>query len=375
MLHKRRESASQLSLTEEDVTRLLHIPAPRARLEVLQRVSSLYHDESLANEERQIAEQIFRVLLKDTEVSVRATLAEALKDDSHIPHDIAFSLARDVEQVALPVLSASEVLTDEDLIALVHYHRKVTCHAAVARRKNVSSSVCDALIETGEDEVVDTLLHNDGASLGEQQCAKVLELFPFHDAVLSSLARRPHLPLTVAEKLVNHVSQTLGEELRSKYHLPEPTVEEVAERARETETLALLNGAQEPEIVKLAAQLREEGRLSSSMLFAGLAKGYLTFFESGMAQLAGIPLTNARALIHDRGELGFRALYEKVQLPRKFFEAVKITRTVVSEMYEFSPRIPGTREYADTLAAQMIERTRSRRVENLSYMLALTRRA
>lgn len=373
--HSLNDAPSQMSLTEEDVTRLLHIPAPKARLEVLERISDIYVHNELPDQERQIAEQIFRVLLKDTEVSVRARLAEVLKNDARIPHDVAFWLARDVEQVAVPMLSASDVLTDEDLVTLVRHHQRTSCHAAMARRKNVSPAVCDALIDTGKHEVVDTLLHNGGAKLGEAQCTKVIETFPFNDTVLSSLARRPRLPATIAEKLVAYVSGTLGEELRDKYNLPKPSAEEAAEEARELETLELLRDAKETDIIKLATQLREENRLNASILFAALTHGHLTFFEASMAQLAGIPLVNARALIHDKGELGFRALFEKIKLPMKLFDAVKITRTVVTEMHEFSPKKPGTREYADALAAQIVERTRGRKVENLSYMLALIRRS
>ncbi len=54
-----------------------------------------------------MAEQIFRIMVKDAEVRVREALAINLKENPNVPHDVAVTLAKDVDQVALPVLRFS----------------------------------------------------------------------------------------------------------------------------------------------------------------------------------------------------------------------------------------------------------------------------
>ena len=66
-----------------------------------------------------MAEDIFRIMGKDTEVRVREALSQNLKEKPNVPHDIAVSLAKDVDSVSLPVLQFSEVLSDADLIEIV----------------------------------------------------------------------------------------------------------------------------------------------------------------------------------------------------------------------------------------------------------------
>ena len=59
--------------------------------------------------------------------------------------------------------------------------------------------------------------------------------------------------------------------------------------------------------------------------------GDLAFTEAAFAELAGIPVHNARLLIHDAGPLGFKAIYERCRLPAEFFELFRIGIQVALE--------------------------------------------
>eukprot|EP00658_Telonema_sp_P-2_P045855 TRINITY_DN33877_c0_g1_i1.p1 TRINITY_DN33877_c0_g1~~TRINITY_DN33877_c0_g1_i1.p1 ORF type:complete len:170 (-),score=13.33 TRINITY_DN33877_c0_g1_i1:98-607(-) len=92
---------------------------------------------ALTESERQIAEDIFRVMLRDAAVRVRQALSESLKDNPDVPHDVAASLAQDVDEVAMPVIEFSSVLTDKDLIDIVRT-RGTDVQKVVAGRRDVS---------------------------------------------------------------------------------------------------------------------------------------------------------------------------------------------------------------------------------------------
>lgn len=45
-----------------------------------------------------------------------------------------------------------------------------------------------------------------------------------------------------------------------------------------------------------------------------------------------MPLENVRILIHDEGELGFRSLYEKAELPDRSFQAFRAAVDIAKEL-------------------------------------------
>ena len=150
------------SLNEEDVARLLANPDADARTEIAGKIA-LQHP-ALSAEQRKLAEDIFRLMVRDAEVRVRQALSRQLKENQFVPHDVAMSLAKDVEDVSLPMLEFSEVLSDADLIEIVRSQEAIKAQA-VARRAHVSTAVSDALVDTHNEDVVATLVANSGAKI------------------------------------------------------------------------------------------------------------------------------------------------------------------------------------------------------------------
>ena len=99
-----------LSLTEAMSSRLLEDKTAGDAVDMSERIASAYGNRVLSPAERQSAEHIFRLMLRDTELRVRVSLAQNLKESNEVPRDIVMTLAKDVEEVSLPVLQYSEVL-------------------------------------------------------------------------------------------------------------------------------------------------------------------------------------------------------------------------------------------------------------------------
>jgi uncharacterized protein (DUF2336 family) len=158
--------------------------------------------------------------------------------------------------------------------------------------------------------------------------------------------------MRVAEKLVAKVSDRLREHLVTHHNLSESTATDLVVQSRERATMRLVaEGGEQRDMVELARQLRETGRLTPSMLLRSLCLGDTGFFEAAMAVLAGIPVSNAHLLIHDEGQLGLRRLYNHAKLPRELYPAFKSACDLASEAeMERSDADPETR------MRQMLER-------------------
>jgi len=319
------------TLSQNDVLRLLKDPSGENRKEAAIKIAATYSAEDLTPEERTIAEDILRAMVRDVETSVRVALSENLKEYAGLSHDLALTMANDVDSVALPVIKFSEVLGDDDLLEIVRT-QGTEKQNAVAQRPTVSEQVADALVETGKEEVVATLVGNDGAVISDTTFDKVLDDFGESEAVKTNMVHRRTLPISVSERLVTLVSEKLQEQLVSRHKLSADVATDLIIQSRERATLGILGAnATITDVKALVSQLHENGRLTPSIILRALCLGDMEFFEVSVSILAALPLGAARALIHDNGSLGLPAVMERAGLPDTLKPIFKAAVAVANE--------------------------------------------
>tara|TARA_Y100001936_G_C16083119_1_gene679448 strand:- start:274 stop:1245 length:972 start_codon:yes stop_codon:yes gene_type:complete len=261
----------------------------------------------------------------------RAALAGNLKTYSGLSHDIAVKLAGDVDSVALPVIQFSEVLTDDDLLEIVRKEGTAK-QTAVAGRPHVSEQVSDALVETGKEDVVVALVGNDGASISDKSFTKVLDTFGENERVNAGMVGRTKLPMAIAERLVNLVSEKLRDELVAQHELPNDVATDLILQSRERATLGLLSPNDAiMDVHALIAQLHKNDRLTPSIILRAICMGDIEFFEISVAVLSRLPLGAARSLIHDEGALGLPAILDRARLPEEMQPMFKAAIDVAKE--------------------------------------------
>lgn len=317
-------------LSKTDVDRLLADPSVDSRRQTAAKIAAQYRSEALSADERRLAEEILGLMARDVEIKVRSALADNLKDYPGLARDLAITLAKDVEAVSLPLIRYSTALTDDDLIEIVRTQGTAK-QTAVAQRPNVSADLADALADTGKHEVVSALVANDGAAISDKTYGKVLDRFGGDERVTGPLVRRKSLPVGVAERLVNLVSEQLQEQLVARHAVSADVATDVILQSRERATLGLLApDAAAADVQSLVAQLHASRRLTPSIILRALCMGDMAFFETSVAVRAGIPAGSARALIHDAGSLGLPAVLERAGMPHSmqavFKAAVEVAR-------------------------------------------------
>lgn len=317
-------------LTEADVERLLTERTEDVRADTAGKLAAHYASAAMSESERAMAEEIFRIMVRDAAVRVRQALAEQLADSGVVPRDVALSLANDLDEVALPVLQRSTALTDDDLVEIVRASG-ASKQMAIARREQVSEQVADALVETENEDVVAELVANDGAAISEASLNRVIDSFGASDRIQRPMVARSSLPLGVAERLVSVVSDTLREQLVSRHELRPETAADLVIQSRERAILGLAKGSDIRDVMTLVEKLAAHGRLTPTLILRATCMGDCQFLEAALAVLCRIPLANAQALIHDKGGLGLKAIYNHAKLPPEFFPAIKVAVDVMRE--------------------------------------------
>lgn len=319
------------TLTKADVARLLTDPSAATRAEVAAKLAMQVDRGTLTPEERAIAEDIMRALCRDAALRVRQALSEHRKESRNLPHDVAVKLAHDVEEVALPILTHSVALSDEDLVEIVRCSGGAK-QAAIAQRATVSAVVAEAIIAADQPEALAKLVGNDGAQLAEPMLQRVLDRHGGKDTIERPMAQRGALPVTVLERLVAEASASLSALLAKRGDLPDHLASDLVLNARERATVALLSpDAADGSSLVLARHLHRSGRLTPSLMIRAICLGDLAFVEAAFAVLADIPVHNARLLVYDAGPLGFNAIYERCKLPAEFIELFRIGLQVAQQ--------------------------------------------
>jgi uncharacterized protein (DUF2336 family) len=184
--------------------------------------------------------------------------------------------------------------------------------------------VTTAIAEVGVADAVRTACENDGAAFSEHGLQTAIERFEASESVLASIALRNALPAAVSERLVTLVTGELRERLISGHGVSASTALAVSIGVRERASLDLVEqAARAADLPAFVAHLRKGQRLTASLLLRALANGQMTFFEWGLAELSGVPHHRTWLMVHDAGELGLKAIYERAGLPARLMPAFR----------------------------------------------------
>jgi uncharacterized protein (DUF2336 family) len=305
-------------------------PSPDLRAELAGKVAADLSQNGLTPGEVKLAQDIVRILARDVEETVRASLSRGLRHSPNLPRDVARRLAEDIESVSMPVLADSLVLTNEDLVEIVRFGSSIK-QEAIASRPNLSETVSDALITLGGEPSVVVLMANNTAKIAEGSFHHAATRFAESDRVKEAMVLRETLPITVAERMVTMVSKALQAHLVKVHALAPGTAADIVMTSREHAVIRLSVGASDEELGHLIAQMERNGRLTPSLILRALCTGDIAFFEAAMAAKSDVPLDNAQILIHEPSRRGLAALYRKAALPDALFGAVRAAVDVVDE--------------------------------------------
>jgi uncharacterized protein (DUF2336 family) len=355
------------TLSQADVDRLLVESSGQIRAEVAGKLGGEIDNPALTEAELRSAQDIIRLMAKDVEVAVRTALSKSLRRATRLPHDVALSMANDVEAVALPILTHSLVLTDDDLIDIVRRGSNAK-QAAIAGRPEVSEPLSAALVTRGDETTVTVLMRNAGARISEQSLSQAIDRFPDSDAVKESMVRRDALPVTVTERLVAIVSDRLREYLVVHHKLSPAMATDIVLQTRERATLDLSSGLDWQHVDDLVTQIYRSGRLTPTLVLRALCIGDMAFFEAAIAVMAGVPVANARILIHDGGRKGFAAVYQKSGLSPDLFPAFRAATDVIDHT-KFDGEARDPERFRARVITRMLTQFEDFDPEDLDYLV------
>lgn len=383
-------------LSQEDIRALLEHPNAETKIGVLNKISRQYNSRQFTAAQVQLAEQIFRVLMRQAEVEVRKALSETLMNNANAPIDVVLALAKDVEDVALPILEFSEVLGDEHLVEIIRTTEKTAMHEAIANRSKVSEVVSRELVNTNNERVVDRLLQNDAAKISEPTYEKVITNYADKEMIVESLITRGSLSPVLISQMTKKVSKAIQKKIEKKYEQSFTDIGAFFQESSEVAAFKFIGmQAMDDDLMEIVDKLEERGQLEDylhpvhgklTQLIEGLeqlghitplsalAMGHITLFEISISRLTGLPYSNVHKLVGDRTG-GLKALYDRAQLPMKLYDAVAFVVEVVNRMDQENKQSgsPRAKDDLHRMLQNIIRSSEGRQVRNLAHFVSVIR--
>ncbi len=295
-----------VSLTVDELFAIARRKSVQGRVHLAEVVTDLFLDEgALSDVERAMMFDILQSLVRDMEVPLRRKIARHLADVDDAPRDLFIAFANDEIEIAYPILLKSNLLEDHELIEIVH-HRTLEHSLTISTRETVSESVSEALVATGEERVIKSLLENKNARLSRQVLEFLVEESKRVNSFQEPLVNRSDLPEDLAKRLWLWVSAALRTHIVEKYEIDAAELDRLMEAAtRETlSDLAHWDEERPDRKKELIDTLEQQGRLTPDLLIALLEDGLVSLFVSVFARMASLTETLSRRLIYEQGGEG-----------------------------------------------------------------------
>ena len=318
--------------TEDDqrqfeVVDLLELARDRSidsRTRLVQIVGDLFFDADrvLSDRERSHMTEILRQLIHDVEKSIRRAVADRLASEDKAPSDLIVSLANDEIEVAYPILIESAVLHDIELIEVIR-HRSLKHQLAISLRESLSETVSSALVETGDTDVIKSLLENASAAISHTTMEYLVEESRHIDAYQNPLVHRHDLDPALAKRLYWWVSAALRNHILETYRIDPTELEETIEgTVVDLMTEEKVDEPAKRRSTELAEQIEAAGEISPGLLIQTLRQGEVTLFEDLFARLTGLDTVAVRRSIFEPGGEGLAIACKAVGIEKPDFTSI-----------------------------------------------------
>lgn len=326
-----------------DLLSLARNPSPDARQRLLLGVAALCDASPPSGELSPVLGEIFLTLARQAEREVRKALSEKLAHADWAPAALVNLLALDEIEIARPVLAASPILQDDDLLRVM-VEASLEHQIAIARRPQISGRVADAVIERGQPAVLAALATNRTADLSVEGVRRLVEHSRRIAALRAPLTRHPRLTEALAEQMYHWVGVALRQSITARFKVDDramgaavyDAVEGVLRQAR-PEELSQDDPNRDEMERRLIDKLRSAGQLRAGFLIRAVREKRLNLFVHGLAALGGFATDDIReALTAPTPEALYYAC-AAVGIDRAVFP------TLLTEVRKLNQSLPGDR--------------------------------
>ncbi len=358
----------------ESLVRLSKETTSEGRSELLHEITDLFLDNNDSHSDQEIAYfgEIMGALASQAPVGDRQHMALSVADIERTPRDLAITLANDDEiTVAMPVLSKSTVLSNDDLVQIIKQQSQDHL-LAISTREIVPESVADALVERGNDEVLDTLADNEGAVLSDTTMETMVSNSTNPGDIAKMLASRADTAPEMVQKMIEHVSVSVRSYVEQ--NRAELSEDQISSMLSEAQSWAVNKSIDDQKETAFSFIERKDklGLLNPKLLIRLIRTTEVEKFIAGISRMASIDHEMARKTIFDKAGEKLAVICKSQEMsPEEFLTLYDLTNFDHSRTDQDRKEIQGVYGRMESEAAQRalrFLRTRSGLQKKLDVM-------
>lgn len=279
-----------------------------ARANAVQKIGREIRAVELNEPERAFAVKLMDRICSDVSALVRRALSVTLKNSQNLPRHIALALIKDIDSIAVPILSSSPILTDEDLVSVLR-SKAADKIRAIAQRKTISLHVSHAIVSFGDSAATARLAANDGALISPETAELIADLHAEDDLIRDAALSRHDMPPSVITKLIEHSADKIDANLKTYPGISDARAAQVARDTRERAQTYVI-GASWPDdrLRDYTRALDKSGKLTPRLILRAAGRGDIRFAIMGLSLLAGQTLAKTKLMVLASSGLGIKAL-------------------------------------------------------------------
>ena len=239
-------------------------------------IADLYSQQGGATAQKAKLAAVFVELVRAVEAEVRQGLSERLGASDWMPHALVKLLASDEIAIARPVISASPLLTDGDLLSLLAA-TSTEHRLQIALRPDLGAAVSEAILNTDEPLLLTALASNTFAHMPDDGMSRLVSASETIIGLRQPLLDHPLLTEGLAERLYLWVGEIMQQTLCERF----PHYVEQLKLAVDDSVRALTDA-------RIAMKMHDTGRLTPASLLRFLREGRRGLFIQGLCLLAEI---------------------------------------------------------------------------------------
>ena len=270
---------------------LVDDPFDEVRIELARKIGRIIPDlkPGEASQLREHSIKILEKLAQDQLPKVREVIAQAIKSSDQAPKGVIEVLARDTEaSVAAPILEYSPLLSDAELKEIVAAGVVGEALAAVARRRQISEDLADAIAGTLEIPAVAALVANKNASIREETLEAIVEQAKKTEELHEPVARRPNLSVRLMKRIAGFVASSLVHAMVDNSEIDDKTASALIREAKKRIEIEDFESDDKADLREKAFDFLNRGMLDDEFILECIAKNRRPLLFNCIAVMANL---------------------------------------------------------------------------------------
>lgn len=313
----------------EKLISLAHDKSKEARGKLVENITDLFLSDGgrLNDHERAIMSDILSKLIYSVEAELRGQLSQSLADSQIELPEVALLLANDNADIARPILERTNLLQDEDLIDIIRM-RTDEHRLSISIRDGLSVEVSDALIEYGNEDVIEQLLKNTDSNISKRAMEYLVVESRRIDRYQEPLLNRDDLSSELAHKMYWWVSAALRKRIVTEFDVDPLVVDDLLQQATSRALVIHTEGnSSVAKAQKLVHRMYESDILNHQFLLQSLRQQRIPVFVASISELARVDYATAWQIFNDKRCESLAILAKAIGINRSDFTAMYLLLT------------------------------------------------